>query len=305
MFIKKNGLFLGFTALFLSGCSDKVDITFNHGVGLAEEAEVEIAEALKGIAIIDSFEWKNQSSKSTNDKIQPTWYKVRVEMNADENNPQYSIQQVTDIIREQFTPKEKKVTLTVDILESNTTILELLSINTGDTFTTLLEWEKANTNAYYSEKSAFSYKMNRHFYCAVRVPLETKIPNLAYQYHNKPELQGIEIVRATQDDADNLTFEAINTKTLTGLPVDDEFFSINLQSSYGEPDQYSEVFLVFKHIGDSIYNKYDLYGEQKRPKEASKEACEELLMLSTNSNLLGAAGNFTAKDNVNTVRLVY
>ncbi|MGR6840050.1 hypothetical protein ACU5DF_13385 [Aliivibrio wodanis] len=307
MLIQKNGIFLCLATLFISGCNDKLDITFNQSVGLVEETEIEITEALKGIAIIDNFEWRNKPSDYSEGEDRVTWYKVRLEMSADELNPNYSIPQISKIIKNHFAYQEQDITLTIDIFEKNKQILKTLAIEEGVQIATKLDWKKARTNIFYFDidKETFSYQSKRNFVCAISVPLKTKIPTLTYQYHQKPELDGIEIIRANNDNQNNLTFEALNLKKLTGLPVDDDLFTIKLQSTSASGEKYGKAFLIFKHLGDTRFNKYAIYDNVSVPDNATKEMCEELLKVSTNSNLFGAAGHFTANGNIRSIRMVY
>lgn len=305
MLIQKNGIFLCLAILFISGCNDKLDITFNQSVGLVEETEIEITEALKGIAIIDNFEWRNKPSDYSEDEDRVTWYKVRLEMSADELNPNYSIPQISKIIKNHFAYQEQDITLTIDIFEKSKQVLKTLAIEEDVQITTKLDWKKARTNIFYMNKEKFSYQSTREFFCAISVPLKTKIQPLTYQYHKEPGLNGIEIIKASNGKKDNLTFEALNIKKLTGLPVDDDLFTIKLRSTSASDDKYGKAFLIFKHLGETKFDKYAIYDNVSAPDNATKEMCEELLMIRANSNLFGAASHFTANENIRSIRMVY
>lgn len=147
---------------------------------------------------------------------------------------------------------------------------------------------------FYNEKETFngSSFVNRDFFCAIQVPLKTEIPTLTYQYkYNKKELKGL------QSFLSHLTFEVKHTKKLTGLPINDELFTIELETKYNNEAKYNKAFLIFENLGKK-HNQTNLLGASNAPNGATKETCKELLRASANSNLFGVAGNVTAINNV-------
>lgn len=291
----KTGILLSIL-LFISGCSDSVVILFHKNVDLEEKAELEIAEVLKGIAVVDGFYWHKRIEKTANAPM-----KVTVELNADESNINYSVEQVSKILKEELAFQEKEVAIKVLVTEENEKLLDFIGYENGQEVIAYMDWDKAETDVFYTEKESKKYGRvyaDRDFHCAISVPLKNKVPMFTYSY-NVDESKSALLSLLYKD----MTFEIKNKKEFIGLPIDADFFKIKLLERYSSENMFNHVYLMFEDLGE-INNQPNVpFQEISAPKGMDKAGCEKLLLERSNSTLNGLLGGVSAVNNVVTVGL--
>ncbi len=271
--------------LSIIGCKDtqSLIIEFNKDVTQIKQTEEEIKEALNGIAIVDGLSWLGGRKRA------------RLKFYADESNLDYSIEQVSRTIMSDFYYQNQDVTLTITITENDEALLKELSLKKGQVITRKLNWNKATTDAYYSQSAInhpFNHLLNerhRSFFCAIEVLLYEDIPSL--QHYHKFEGPGSLMI-------DGMMFTASYEATIAGLPLENSMSEFSIHPYFSMKHGASSILLNFENLGrtESTVASRAVNGSSM-PENATKESCEEIIRTKFDSNLLSAAGS-SANGNV-------
>ncbi len=270
--------------LLITGCNDSLEIQFNRRVDLESQARAEIEKALKGIAVVSSFKMTKDSASGESGKT------ATLKIHADENNQDYSPEQARDIILENLSHQPSDIRFSIEITEEQDQVLETLSIENGQKIVSELDWEQADLAVFYYSDSS-DYTVNKDYVCAIKVPLKQGIPVLDYKYEVDARLAGF------KSFMDNMIMKAKHTEQISGLPIDPELYTIQLETGYGSDKQYKNLIMIFESLGRSSESTF-LPGSATPPGGKDTEYCKRQLREKSGSNLFGAAGNVAAQDNI-------
>lgn len=278
------------------GCSDTLVLEFHHPADETQRAEEEIKDALKGIADVGRFTWENKGPGGDDNQ------RLLILFDEAEGNQNYSVEQVITRLQEKLGHQQREVSFSLEIKETNESILSTLDIKPGDSFSAAMDWENAQANIFYTETEhsvnlmSLSYtNVMRTFYCAIRVPIEGQVPNLNYKMGFEGEASAV-----FSQLFDAMQLEAKNQKDFVGIPAKSDTFVFKLERDSDNEKYYSTAFLIFENLGTKTQrkDKFSYLHGVERPDGANEESCKKNIREKAGSNFYGVAGGVAAQDNL-------